>query len=281
MLSHYEATEQFKNAMLDAGMIDIPDVIIGDGVLHKFKIAGKLTGWYIFHLDGRAAGSFGCWKQGIKQNWKSGGKFQPLSDLQRQAFKEQCQQQEAERKAEEAAKHKAAASKAAYIWNNSKPAPVNHPYLIKKRIKLHGARSGRDNALIIPLYNSKKELVNLQFITESGTKRFLSGGQKKSCFYWLGDETDKILICEGFATAASVYEDTGYLTAIAFDAGNLESVAITIKALAPDAELIIMADNDESGVGQIKARKAALAVGGKYIMPPALGDFNDYLAGSV
>ena len=93
---------------------------------------------------------------------------------------------------------------------------------------------------IILLYNSGGELVNLQFISETGGKRFLSGGKKKGCFYCAGEsDTSKILICEGFATAASVYENTGYLTVIAFDAGNLKEVAITIRAFVPDAEIII------------------------------------------
>ena len=61
-------------------------------------------------------------------------------------------------------------------------APASHPYLVKKHIGIHGARLGRDNTLAIPLYNAKKELVNLQFISGNGGKRFLSGGQKKAVF---------------------------------------------------------------------------------------------------
>ncbi|MDD2801875.1 MAG: hypothetical protein PHE96_10485, partial [Methylococcales bacterium] len=61
-------------------------------------------------------------------------------------------------------------------------------------------------------------------------KRFLSGGQKKGCYFCLGYRTDKILICEGFATAASLFESTGLLTVVAFDAGNLKEVAINIRA---------------------------------------------------
>ena len=69
------ATEQFKNTMLDK-IGYAPDVIIADGQLHRFKIDGKLNGWYSLHLDGRAAGSFGDWKQGIKERWKMEGKRQ-------------------------------------------------------------------------------------------------------------------------------------------------------------------------------------------------------------
>lgn len=275
--THGAAVDQFKNAMMDAG-ITPPDCIIGDGQLHRFKIDGKLNGAYVLHLDGRPAGYFQDFKQGIKLTWKQSGKFIPLSEFQRRALAEQRQREQAERQAEEIAKHSGAAKKACSIWNNAKPAPANHPYVLKKRIGTHGARLGRDNTLVIPLYNASRELVNLQFISETGGKRFLSGGKKKGCFYWLGDRTDKVLIAEGFATGASLHEDSGYLSVIAFDAGNLKEIAIVVKSLCPDAEIIICADNDESGVGQKAAREAALAISGKFIIPPIVGmDFNDYL----
>jgi len=85
-----------------------------------------------------------------------------------------------------------------------------------------------------------------------------------------------ILIAEGFATAASLHEATGHQVFIAFDAGNLVNVAKIIRAKNPDAEIIICGDNDLSGVGQKAARSAALACGGKYIIPDTVGhDWND------
>jgi len=281
--SHYTAGDaigQFKTAMIEAG-ITPPDCIIGDGQLHRFKIDGKLNGAYVLHLDGRESGYFQDFKQGIKERWKRSGNFTPLSEFQRQEFAKKKALDEAQRQTEEAAKHAEAAKKAVYIWNNAKPAPANHPYLVKKRIKPQGARLGRDNTLIIPLYNSGGELVNLQFISEAGGKRFLAGGKKKGCFYGLGSDTSKVLICEGFATGASLHEDSGYLTVVAFDAGNLKDVAKVIKSLYPGSEIIICADHDDSGIGEKKAREAALAIGCKYIIPPALGDFNDMLSGSA
>ena len=206
--THGDIISQFKTAMLGAG-ITPPDNILDDGLLHRFKIGGKLNGWYTLHSDGRAAGSFGDWKQNIKHTWQKSGKFMPLSEFQRKELAKKRKADEATRQAEESAKHDAAGKKSVYIWNNANPAPANHPYLVKKRIKPHGARLGRDNTLIIPLDNSGRELVNLQFITESGGKRFLSGGQKKACFYSLGNPSKSLLICEGFATGASLFEDSG------------------------------------------------------------------------
>lgn len=283
MNSHFEIIEQFRSAMLSEGVTP-PESIIPDGAPHRFKIGGKMNGFYKLHLDGRAAGCFQDWKQHDKPiNWKLTGNFKPFTDEERKAFAVQRATEEAKRQKEEQAKHNEAARKARYIWSKATPA-TTHPYLARKNILPHGSRIGKDNTLIIPLVNASSELVNLQFIKpekpiEGSDKQFLYGGQKKGCFYYIGALTgNKILIAEGFATAASIHQDTGLLTIVAFDAGNLEAVAKVFRAQYPKAEIIIMADNDHSGTGQEKARAAALAANCKYLVCPVAGmDFNDYL----
>jgi len=277
-----------KNTMREHGLVP-PATIITDGLLHRFdgstgKSTGKVNCYYTAHIDGRAAGIIGNWATDMKVTWKADGNYPKLTDEDLRAFNIEKIKQETERKAEQAAKHKEAAQKAKSIWMKCPIAPADHPYLVKKRIASHGTKLGHGNTLIIPLYNlynAKLELVNLQFINENGDKRFLAGGLKKGCFYFLGNkETDKVLIAEGFATAASLYEHTDHITIAAFDAGNLKDVAVNVKPLINrDVEIIICADNDESGIGEKKARDAALAVGGKYIIPKVVGhDFNDVLS---
>src|SRR5258708_6250867 len=50
-----------------------PDDILGDGSLHRFHIEGDRpgtrNGWYVLHLDGIPAGSFGSWKTGDTYTW--------------------------------------------------------------------------------------------------------------------------------------------------------------------------------------------------------------------
>ena len=271
------ATEEFKNAMREVG-ITPPEAIIGDSLLHRFKTGNKFNGAYVLHLDGHPAGYFQDYKQGIKIRWKLEGDFKPFTDAERKAYAIERKRQTEQRQAEELAKHNAAMQKAAFIWNGAKPAHANHPYSINKYIQPHGARLSRDGELIIPLQNAKGELVSLQFISATGKKRFLSGGLKKGCFFTLGTETNTVLICEGFATGASLFESTGYLTVVAFDAGNLKAVAINIKSLYPSSEIVICGDNDASGVGQKAASEAAIAINGKYIIPDIPGfDWNDML----
>ncbi|MEQ1528140.1 MAG: toprim domain-containing protein [Methylococcaceae bacterium] len=283
-MTQFVVINQFKSAMLET-IGAAPENIVADGLLHRFKIDGKLNGAYCLHLDGKPAGYFEDFKQGIKTNWKSSVGFIPLSDFQKQQHAKKRLEDEAKRQAEGAAKHQAAALKAASIWQASTPADANHPYLIAKRIKPHGARQlGSDQALIIPIYNAKQELVNVQYIARDGAKRFLYGAKKRACFSVIGDHNhgDKFLICEGFATGASLHENSGYAVVVALDAGNLEPVAKEIKALYSTAEIIIAGDNDLSGVGQKAAEAAALAIGAKYILPPVSGqDFNDALNSEV
>lgn len=281
-LSCIDRVQAFKNAMLDAGIAP-PNVIIGDGSRHRFHVqgdkGGSLNGWYLLHLDRRAAGSFGCWKRGINERWKLDGDFKPLTQAERKAFAIERQRQEADRQAEESKRHAEAVRKATYIWSRSTPVS-NHPYLTKKSVKPHNVRCYR-GTLVIPLYDESGVLISLQFIGDDGTKRMMKDGKAQGCYCWIGElePVGTILICEGWATGASLYQHTGHFTVIAFSAGNLKVVAEFIRKRYPDVEIIICGDNDESGTGQAAARTVALAIGGKYIIPDTVGhDWNDVLA---
>ncbi|PSJ18449.1 toprim domain-containing protein [Nitrosomonas supralitoralis] len=270
--------EQFRQAMQAAG-IHYSGKIIADGKLHRFSTninRKDETGWYVLHNDNLPAGIFGDWRAGLRQNWKMLG--QGYRQVPQELIK-QIKEAEQQRGAEILQKQAKAAKKARYIWSESNSL-IEHAYLKRKSIQAHGARLYLNELVAIPIYNESDQLVNLQFINPQGEKRFLSGARKRGCFHILGDLTDRILICEGFATGASLYEDCGQRVVIAFDAGNLLPVARNIKELSPDSEVIICGDNDLSGVGQTKAREAALSIGGKVLIPPVPGqDWNDYLTG--
>lgn len=278
----YSIIEQFREAMNSVG-INYSGEITADGELRRFHIEGQKcatkNGAYVLHHDGCPAGWFMDYKSGFSQTWKCSGDSAQVS----RAFAKQIKEAKLHRETEIRQKHKEAASKGVYIWSQSTliAKQEGHVYLLKKRIQPHGARLYR-NALVIPIYNESDQLINLQFISSEGEKRFLSGGRKKGCFNIIGKLTKRILICEGFATGASLYEDKGQRVVIAFDAGNLLPVAKNIRELSPDSEIIICGDNDLSGIGQSKARKAALSIGGKVLIPPTPGtDWNDVLTGGI
>jgi putative DNA primase/helicase len=112
----------------------------------------------------------------------------------------------------------------------------------------------------------------------------LSGGRKRGLFHWLGKRTETVCLAEGYATAASIHESTGYRVFVCFDCGNLTAVAEAVRGLLPDARMVICADNDlpdRTGrqAGQEKAAEAAGLVGGCVALPPVAGaDFNDFAA---
>ncbi len=272
---------QFKQAALVDG-IAFDGPIVADGALHRCHIANHKTGTkngaYILHANGNPAGWGMDYKTGISFKWTASGNREPLADVMRR----QIETDRAKREIEQAERQKDAADKARFIWRAAKPIdnPDMHPYLVRKHIKPYLARLSR-GALVIPILNESRELVNLQFIDASGNKRFLSGGKKKGCFSVIGDSSkeNKLLICEGYATGASLHQALGLFVMVAMDAGNLEPVSLAARRMFPDYEIIIMGDNDLNGVGQAAACNAALAVGGKYKIPETPGhDWNDSLS---
>jgi len=276
---------QFTAAAKAAG-INITGAIIADGALHRCHLdgqkAGSKNGAYILHLDGLPAGWALDYKTGHSFTWRADGQRARLSDADRAAIAAERQRREIERQQT----HRTAAEKARFIWAKTQHItdPSQHPYLMKKRIQANGARlssyQGRAS-LVIPILG-ESGLTSLQFIEADGSKRFLPGGEIKGCSVGIGmsgvtqAEPGRILIAKGFATGASLHEWFKQPCIVAFNAGNLEPVAKRIRALYPNHELIICGDNDESGTGQKAARAAALAVGGRYLLPPIVGnDFND------
>ncbi len=276
-----EIEAAFLNYAADAGVIFSDTPLIADSVLHRAHVdgdkRGTKNGAYILHADGNPSGWFQHFNTGISGNWTLSGKREPMT----KAMLGQIKADRERRQVEQRDRHNNAADKARVIWHNATTVygQGQHPYLINKKIQPHRLRMCGD-ALVVSIWDETKQLVNLQFIQPDGTKRFLTGGRKKGCFSTIGqyDESGVIQITEGYSTGASVHEATGHLTIVALDAGNLESVALAVRRLYPAAPIIIFGDNDESGVGQKAARAAAVAVGGKYILPATVGhDWNDAL----
>ena len=254
--------------------------IITDGRLHRYYATGDKLGTLnlaiVFHPDKPISGWWLYFPTGATGTWSASGKRVPLTADK----KKQIESARAERQAENDKAHQLAAEKARYIWAKSTriTEQSQHPYLTKKRVKPHGTGLYK-GVLVIPLLDEAEEIVNLQFISPNGGKRFLSGGKKKGCYYLLGGDSSKLLVAEGFATACSLNEQTLFSVYVAFDCGNLKDVALLAAKHASNAglstEIIVCGDNDPIGVE--KATQAALLCNGKVLIPPIPGfDWNDY-----
>ena len=131
-------------------------------------------------------------------------------------------------------------------------------------------------------------LLSLAACTTDGDKRFHSGGRIKGCYHAIGRPAGRIIVCEGYATGASLHEATGEAVAVAFNAGGLEAVALALRAKYPALQIVLAADDDhltDGNPGLSKATAAAQAVGGLVAVPqfPAGRgdkdtDFNDLAA---
>lgn len=287
--------DQFCSAIHGAGLSP-PDVIEADGKLHRFASNGKRgddAGWYVFHDDAISAGAFGDWRNGLSETWRA-DIGRSLSPEELAAYRARVDAIRCEREAEDAKRKGEASERANGIWLSASPAPANHPYLLRKGVEAHGARvftgtlgvAGMDceGALVIPLRDVSGHLHSLQFIARDGKKRYLTGGRVRGCYFVIGKLDGVLVIAEGFATAASIHQATGYATACAFNAGNLEFVATTLRDKFPVVPIIVAADNDVGGggpnVGVSKAREAARAVGALVVVPELDGgkcDFNDMM----
>jgi len=265
--------EQFRAAILAAGLTP-PDKIVADGKLHRFSTNGKLrddSGWYMLHLDGIPAGAFGCWRSGLKSNWCAKAD-NDMTVAERDAHRERIKALQAQREAEQAQTHHKTSEAAALIWNEATLA-TGHEYLTRKGIKPHGVKSDGHH-LVIPMRDTSGALHSLQTIAPDGGKRFLPGGRVKGCYHAIGKPDGVLIVCEGYATGASIHEATGHAVAVAFNAGNLRAVAEALRAKYPALRLILAADDDvatQGNPGLTKATEAARAVGG-YLTKPNFGE---------
>ena len=282
MSSHID---QFRAAIQSAGLT-APDEVQDDGQMHRFSTNGKATdksGWYVLHGDGIPAGSFGCWRTGLYSTWCSKATTE-MTQAERGANAQRIRAMQAQREADQAQRQKDAAQSASELWAQAEPAPAGHAYLVRKGIQPHGARVFGDY-LLIPLRDTAGALHSLQSIAPDGAKRFHAGGRIKGCYHSTGKPAGVLVVCEGFATAASIHECTGHAVAVAFNAGNLLEVAQALRSKYSDLQIIVAADDDhltEGNPGLTKAQEAAQAVGGKLTLPVFSGerpdkatDFND------
>lgn len=243
-------------------------------LFHKKK---KKDGWYWYAYtdSGVLYGRFGSWlRHDGTEQWNSRGEFDALPYQDRHAI--QKLRWKAER--DEKAKHSKAAEKAEDFYNESEPCEV-HPYLAKKNVASHGLRK-RGELLIIPAYQPDGKISSYQSINADGEKRFMSGGAMSGATFTIGEIQGApiVAVAEGYSTAATIHELTGWPCIVAFSAHGLKKTAPSIRLRAAGAELIFCGDNDKNGVGLEASRSAAQSVEGIHAVPPKMGDWNDYSA---
>lgn len=263
------------------------------------------NGWYVIHEHRTEKneilifGSFGDWRSGDsnKIKVKAGRMSQEERDVMR------ARQEEAKRRAAEVAANAArrAANRASGLFKRM-PEKGRSAYLERKQIiGIRVRYAPRTGALLIPMTTARDQIVGLQVIypeKQADTGRDKSywphGMSKEGAYHLIGphpEPGEPVLVCEGYATGASLHMATSFAVAIAFDAGNLSAVAKAMRERFPGRALIVCRDDDWKtkrpngepwNPGEEKGSNAALIVGGQVVGPIFSGereikwtDFND------
>ena len=245
---------------------------------------GDKAGWCRMFPDGDGA-VFGNWREGATYTWQRRDQSAPPPTAEEQrAARARAETAQREAEQERQKQRASAAETAARIWGQTQRL-ATHPYLARKGIRSHGARLDRDGRMVLPVYDGERRFQSLQFIDEKGDKRFLPGSAMKGGRLMLGNATEggPLVLAEGFATAASVREATGFAAVVAFSGSNLKDVAVDLAGRFPQNRLIVAGDVDERGQGRIYAEVTRDACRGSIAVYPAFaderpeGDWNDLM----
>ncbi|MNJ35501.1 DNA primase TraC [compost metagenome] len=263
------------------------------------------NGWYVLHEHRTEKGttlifgSFGDWRTGETQKVKTDGVR--LTAEEREVMR--ARQEDAKRRAAEVTANAArrAANRASALFKRM-PEKGRSVYLDRKQIVGFKVRyAPRTGAFLVPMQNAQDQIVGLQVIypdKQESTGRDKSywpaGMAKDGAFHLIGghpEPGEPVLVCEGYATGASLHMATSEAVAVAFDAGNLLAVAKLMRERFPGRPIILCRDDDWKTTrpngdpwnpGEEKANNAALVVGGQVVAPIFSGerevkwtDFND------
>ena len=273
-----EAPEaQLQDAMRNEGL-DPPAKITLDGKLHRFNTGKRQdnSAWYIAFGDGIPAGRFGDWRSGTEKTWRAkiSRAFTPAEEM---AFTRRMSEAKATRDAELERTREVASGVVDAIWADGQAAHPDHPYLARKQIGVNCARVTGDGRLMVPLYSEDGTISSIQYISGDGEKKYHPGAATGGKFWSIGTDDSTIYIAEGFATAATVHETTGNMCIVAYSASNLVPVTGSMREIHGKTKpIVIVADNDVSGVGQRYAEQASAKYGARIVVPPIEGDVNDF-----
>jgi putative DNA primase/helicase len=260
--------------------IQPPTEIIYDGKIHRFKNDGddNKNSWYVAYDNGKfQSGAFGCWKLDVSEKFCS-IEHTHLTTKQKQRYAKQLAEQKHIAELEKIKQQRYVQGQVNERFNCAITKGINaHPYLQNKGVKSHGLRI--DNSLLlVPMFTVDGEIASIQTISTSGDKFYTKGGRVKGCFFPIGAPEDILILCEGYATGASIHEATSEPVAVCFNSGNIKEVAKELSAKHPNTKIIIAGDDDhkrEQNIGRIKAVEAAKHIGSTAVFPKLDTSYNE------
>lgn len=285
----------YDDALAQMRAVGLVVDVIEIGTVRRCKVEGdrEKRGWYCAHelrLDNGdlvLVGSFGIWRGAENNAQRIELRKRELTAEQKSAIRARI---DADRKrAAAVAKRDAerAALRAEKAWGQCASTwtpeggieTATNGYLLRKGVQAHGARFSTRGNLVIPITNIDGRIQGLQIIYHDPAVKAKKGRDKdywpkglskRGHFHLIGTPTWVVLVAEGYATAASLHEATGLPVAVAFDAGNLQPVAMVLRKRYRQARILVCGDDDFAtwnNPGVSCAEAAALAVDGAHVVP--------------
>lgn len=179
----------------------------------------------------------------------------------------------AERDAAQARERAAATAKAVARWEASEECSEqsDNAYLLKKGVQPHGCRLEGER-LLLPIYDADGEIMSVQAIAPDSGKMFQKGAPTKGGRMWIGIHLGRTVICEGYATGASIHEATADQVCVAYSKGNMAHIAREMAS----AGMAIALAADTNAAEEMRALGAELDC--PVIVPTVDKDFNDQAA---
>ena len=256
-----------------------PESVEASGKVIRFKRDDKdrkRNAWYICFLNHTRKGDafYVC----VYGDWRDQGNEYTFCSLTKKSREDQKfiekQIEDAQRKRDEEQKKvwEETALEAASVWSALEFTGTSE-YLTRKKVDAFRVRFEK-GVLYIPLVDEDEKLWSLQKIYPDGTKLFMEGGRVKGNFHLIGSGIGKeMLVCEGYATAASLHQATGLPVLVCFNASNLPEVCRKF----PDAQLTVCPDDDiftPEGKGGNAGRKWAAKCAASRVIFPRFKNFD-------
>lgn len=239
-----------------AGLI-VDELRTGEWVRCKIDGDREKRGWYKLHslqVNGEEllVGSFGFFRGMDSNTMKVELTRRELSRDQLDSLRRRLAEDKRRAENSRRAEAERAARRAAKAWAACSAAG-DCDYLAKKSIGAHGIRFSPSGAAVVPMLDVSGKIHGLQVIRNSAAVKsgrlrqkeyWPKGMSTRGHFHLIGSPIWIVLVCEGYATGASLYEATGHPVAVAFDAGNLAAVAAALRKRYRGVHVLICADDD-------------------------------------
>lgn len=275
--------------MTDAGLLVGGGLEVNSGKTVRVRVEGdrEKRGWYrlsVVDIGGEdyLVGAYGIWRgsDNGKISVRPDRKV-TVSPEQRAAINARIRADAAKAKAQREAEAERAAVAAQKAWRRYEPSGFS-AYLSEKGVGAHGLRFHPAGTVVVPMMDTKGKIWGLQIIRgpQSGnklSKQYWPRGMASAGRFHLigGTPRGTLLLCEGYATGATLHESTGMSVAVAFSAGNLLPVAQALSKNYKSIRILVCADDDYRTLGNpgiTSAKSAALAISGSWVAPAFADD---------